>query len=112
MAVFREIRRRARQIAPQALMACLVVYFVYHAVQGERGLLARLRLETELRELKAFSNDLGQERRALEDRVGLLRLDNLDPDMLEERARLLLNYGHGEDLVILSPTIEYEADQN
>ncbi len=111
MAVLREIRRRARQIAPQALMACLVGYFCYHAVQGERGLLARLHLEQELRELRAFNDQLESDRRELEGRVALLRPDNLDPDMLEERARLLLNYGHAEDRVLLSPNIEYETEQ-
>lgn len=110
MAVFRELRRRARQIAPQALMACLVGYFCYHAVQGERGLLARLHLEQELRDLKTFNQELSTERRQLESRVALLRSDHLDPDMLEERARLLLNYGHPEDLVLMFPGIEYEIE--
>lgn len=91
-------------------MACLVGYFCYHAVQGERGLLAHLHLEQELRELEAFNDQLEADRRALEARVAQLRPDNLDPDMLEERARLLLNYGHPEDLVLLSPTIEYATE--
>jgi hypothetical protein len=32
-----------------------------------------------------------------------MRPDHLDPDMLEERARLLLNYGRADDYLILWP---------
>ncbi len=37
----------------------------------------------------------------MENRVRLLEPGSLDPDMLEERARLMLNYGHADDIVIL-----------
>ena len=88
-------------------MACLAGYFCYHVVQGERGLLARLHLEQELRQLKAFNLDLTDQRQELESRVALLRRDRLDLDMLEEQARKLLNYGHPDDLVLIAPSIEY-----
>ena len=32
MPVLQEIRARARQIAPQVLLACLAAYFGYHAL--------------------------------------------------------------------------------
>ena len=41
------------------------------------------------------------ERQSMERRVSLLEPGSLDPDMLEERARLMLNYGHVDDIVIL-----------
>ena len=48
---------------------------------------------------RAAADDLIQERDRLiaerdawEHRVSLLRADNLDPDMLDERARAMLNY--------------------
>jgi len=41
------------------------------------------------------------ERDAIKRRVSLLEPGSLDPDMLEERARLMLNYGHVDDIVIL-----------
>ena len=47
----RDIRRRARQVAPQFLSACVMVYFLYHAIQGDRGFLAWLNLY--LRQIKA-----------------------------------------------------------
>ena len=103
MAVIREIRKRARQVAPQALLACLVAYFLYHAVQGDRGILAWVRLERDLAESRGLQGQLAREREHLDRQVGLLRPDNLDPDLLEERARVLLNYGHAEEVEIVWP---------
>ena len=49
MAVIRELRKRAKLIAPPVLGACLAFYFVYHAVQGDRGLIAWLVLNQQIR---------------------------------------------------------------
>lgn len=101
MAMVREIRRRARQIAPQVVAACLVGYFVFHAVQGERGLLAYLHLQQELAQANAVERELAAQRAELRHRVGLLRPDSLDPDMLEERARRVLNFARPDEVVVL-----------
>ena len=101
MAMLSEIRRRARHIVPQVVLACTLGYFAYHATQGERGLLAWLQLDKELRVAQSEAVVLAGERRQLERRVRLLRPDGLDPDMLEERARALLNYGRDDELIIL-----------
>lgn len=103
MPVLQEIRARARQIAPQVLLACLAAYFGYHALQGDRGVLAWLRLEQELAQAQALDADLAAEERRLTQHIALMRPDHLDPDMLEERARLLLNYGRADDYLILWP---------
>ncbi len=110
MAMLSEIRRRARHIVPQVVLACTLGYFAYHTTQGERGLLAWLHLEKELRVAESEAAVLAAERvggvgaaarRRLEHRVRLLRPDSLDPDMLEERARALLNYGRDDEVIIL-----------
>jgi cell division protein FtsB len=41
------------------------------------------------------------ERKEWEHRVSLLRSDKLDPDLLDERARMMLNYAHPRDLVLM-----------
>jgi len=103
MPVFQEIRARARQVAPQVLLACLAAYFGYHAVQGDRGVLAWLRLDQELAQARALDGELAVEEERLTHHVALMRPDHLDPDMLEEQARLLLNYGRADDYLILWP---------
>ncbi|HEY4775757.1 MAG TPA: septum formation initiator family protein, partial [Xanthobacteraceae bacterium] len=44
---------------------------------------------------------LKQERAEWQHRVNLLKSESIDPDMLDERARALLNYVDPRDVVIL-----------
>ena len=106
MAVVREIRAKARQILPSVLAICVMGYFAYHSVQGERGYRALLRVQQDLAEARFQEARLAAERARLERRVALLRPDGLDPDLLGERARLLLNYGLEGEYVILLPEAE------
>ena len=101
MAVLREIRVKARQILPPVLAVCVMGYFAYHSIQGERGYLALLRVKHELAEARIVEGELWAERARLERHVDLLRPDGLDPDMLGERARFLLNYGLEDEYVVL-----------
>ena len=41
------------------------------------------------------------EREILEGKVRLLSPDSLDPDMLDERARLMLNFGYEDEIVVV-----------
>ena len=101
MALVKEIRIRARQVVPLVLAVCTLAYLTYHAMHGDRGFLAWLILKQDLVAAQQVHDGLLQQRAALEHQVKLLRPDSLDPDMLEERARVLLNYGHSDDRVIL-----------
>jgi len=101
MALLYEIRRRARQVAPQVLFAGTLGYFAFHTVEGDRGLIAWAQLKEELARAQAEQAFVAEERAVLEHRVGLLRKEHLDPDMLDERARLLLNYGRADEFVVL-----------
>ena len=103
MAILTEIRVRARKILPTVLAAALVGYFGYHALHGERGFLAWRELKGDLSAARSVEAQIAEQRLRLERRTALLRTDNLDPDLLEERARVLLGYGHPDDLVVLRP---------
>jgi cell division protein FtsB len=95
-----EFRRRLKPLSLKLLGACLAGYFVYHAVEGERGLLAWLRVHHELSATKETLEASLAERRALERRVGQLNSNSLDPDLLDERVRAMLNFSHPDDVVI------------
>ena len=101
MAILREIRVRGRKILPMVLAASVIGYFGYHALHGERGFLAWRELKGDLVVARSVEAEIAEQRSRLERRTALLRGDNLDPDLLEERARVLLGYGHPNDLVIL-----------
>ena len=82
------------------LGACLAGYFVYHAVQGDRGIVAWMQLNQQIRVAETELEKTDAERQEMEQRVALLSNSSLDLDMLEERARVMLNFAHPDDLVI------------
>ncbi|WP_422366778.1 FtsB family cell division protein [Pelagibius sp.] len=103
MRLVREIKNRARQAAPQAVAACMVAYFAYHAMNGDRGFYAWIMLKQERAQVTATAASLRAQRAELESRAGLLRGEALEPDLLEERAQAILNYGSDRDHVIFLP---------
>jgi cell division protein FtsB len=96
-----EQRRRFRHIVPSILCACVFSYFAYHATQGERGIVAWWQIGNQLQESQATLAQLTAERKSEEHRVALLRPESLDPDMLEERARVMLNFGQADDRLLI-----------
>ena len=84
------------------LGACLAGYFVYHAVQGDRGILAWMQVNQQIKVAQAELTKTDDERDAMEQRVALLSNSSLDLDMLEERARVMLNFADPNDLVIFN----------
>ena len=77
-----------------------MAYFAYHLVEGERGLLAWMRLSQEVRDAKATLASVTAARATLEHRVSLLRADHLDRDLLDERARAILDVIGPNEIVI------------
>jgi len=103
MALADELKRRARDVIGPVLGLSALAYFVYHAVEGERGLFAYFRLTHQIEETRSGLEEVAAERRALERRVSLLRSESLDRDLLEERSRFILNYVRPDEIVIRQP---------
>ncbi|MEE8352529.1 MAG: septum formation initiator family protein [Rhodospirillales bacterium] len=80
---------------------CAVGYFAFHVVHGDRGLIAWWNIKQRVAAAKEAATQTRGERQDMEKRVRLLNPGSLDPDMLEERAMLMLNYGYKDDIVIL-----------
>ncbi|MFY8094436.1 MAG: FtsB family cell division protein [Niveispirillum sp.] len=95
--------RIVRQIVGPVIGVSVVAYFAYHTVHGDRGLVALTHLQSEVARAQSTLDQVRGEREEMERRASLLRPDNLDPDLLEERARDVLNQSHPDDLVILLP---------
>lgn len=79
-----------------------VSYFVYHAHHGARGLETKQELKTQLAELRQELGELRKVKASWEDRVGLMRREELDRDLLDERVRTVLGRTHKNDVVIIS----------
>lgn len=103
MGMLYEIRRRGRHIVGPFLGVCLLLYFAYHAVQGERGLIAWARLSKDIGTTQAALSVSRAEQRLLEGRVALLRAESLDQDMLDEQARRMLNLVRPGEIVVMTP---------
>ena len=69
---------------------------------GTAGLKAKHDIDQQMAELTAELDRLkARARRNGQRRVALLRSDRIDPDMLDERARALLNYAHPSDVTMI-----------
>ena len=100
MSVSLEIRKRARAGAGPILGILVVAYFSYHLIEGDRGLFAYLKLQHAVDKAEAVYLVTESEKQTLEKRVSLLRPENLDIDMLEERSRDVLGLAHPDEIVI------------
>jgi cell division protein FtsB len=83
------------------LAALFIGYFGLNAYTGDHGLKARQSLDHEIADLTHELEFTKAERERWERRVALLKSDRIDPDMLDERARFLLDYADPHDVTIL-----------
>lgn len=99
------VRKRLRSILAAlglyAGAALLIGYFGVNAYTGARGLRANQGLAQQMSTLNAELAALKVERQRWEHRVSLMRSDAIDPDLLDERARAILDYVDPHDLVLL-----------
>lgn len=100
------VRKRARKVLLPLLLyavsAGVVGYFVHHAHTGNRGIEAKQQFKRQAYELSQEFETVKTERQEWERRIALLRTDQIDRDLLEERARVLLGQVHPNDLVIIT----------
>lgn len=101
----RAAKSAIRQAIMPALCACVVAYFAYYAIHGDRGLVAMKQIQGEIAQAEEVLNQLRTEREEMERRAQLLRGDGLDRDMLEERARLMLNFSNPRDVIVKLPKL-------
>jgi len=84
-----------------AIAAALIGYFGVNAYTGNLGLRAREGIDARIGELTAERDRLRAEREHWQHKVSLLKPDSLDPDLIDERARALLNYADPRDSIML-----------
>ncbi|BDG73293.1 FtsB family cell division protein [Roseomonas fluvialis] len=99
----RFIKRVINALALPVIFLTVSGYFVWHAMHGERGLIAR---EQRIADIAAARAELARaeaDRDAIERRVTGLRSDRIDRDQLDERARALLNMAGRDEIVVPYP---------
>ena len=98
-------RKRVRSVLSAfglyVLAALLIGYFGVNAFSGNHGLKAQQDIDQQIGSLSIELDQLKHERAQWERRVALLKSDRLDPDMLDESARLLLDDVEPNELTLM-----------
>jgi cell division protein FtsB len=75
-------------------------YFIWHGVNGQRGLKTGEEYEQKLEQLRLERNLLKLQRLHWESRLALIKGETVDADILDEEARKRLGRAHKNDVVI------------
>jgi cell division protein FtsB len=98
-------RKRLRSVLTAlglyVLAALLIGYFGVNAYSGNRGLKAKQDIDRQMASLSDELHRLQLEQHLWERRIDLLKSDGIDPDMLDERARTLLDDADPDDLILM-----------
>jgi cell division protein FtsB len=100
MAFGREMKRRLRAVIAPVVFLAITVYFCWNAVQGQHGLKAAAAQQAMLKQAQADLVAAQTDHDAWQRRVQALQSDHLDLDMLDERARALLNLANPNDVIV------------
>ena len=99
--MYPSLRRPIAYAGSLVLAGTMIVFFGFHTIAGERGLLARADIDREILAARETLALLDKQNHFLEHRIRLLRSGAVDADMLAETARA--NVGmYGENDVIIS----------
>ena len=77
-------------------------YFVWHALNGERGLNAKVAYKVKIAGLSEEHARLVAVRERMERRIVMLQTDQVDRDILEEESKIVLGRIGKSDLLILT----------
>jgi cell division protein FtsB len=95
------IRSFLAALSLYVLAAAFIGYFGVNAYTGNHGIRAKQTLDQRIADLTQELDATRAERERWEHRVSLLRPDRIDPDMLDERARQLLDFADPRDVTTL-----------
>jgi len=79
----------------------LYAYFSWHYYYGSRNLAVLAQTANKAVEMRAEVQNQIELRRRLESKVALLRPEHIDPDLLDEVARRILDYGSANELIVV-----------
>jgi cell division protein FtsB len=101
MVIRPRIRAFLTALGLYVVAALFIGYFGVNAYTGKNGINARQELDQQIADLASEVERVKAERARWERRVALVKADRIDPDMLDERARQLLNYLDPHEVTIV-----------
>ena len=100
MSFGRGLKRWTRAAVAPTIFLAVTGYFTWNAIQGPHGLKASAAQQLVLKQAQTELASAEAERNGWQRRVRALESDHLDTDMLDERARALLNLAHPNDIIV------------
>ena len=104
MIVLHEMRRRARFLVGPFLGLALTSYFVYHTIEGDRGLRAWRDINQQLHAARDQLATVDTEREAMEHKVNGLNPNHVDPDLLDQQIRQQLDLVSPGEVILMRPS--------
>ncbi|MBE3639726.1 FtsB family cell division protein [Mangrovicoccus algicola] len=103
------MQRSSRPSATFLLYLCIATllscYFAYAAVRGDLGVIERLVIDAQLKDLEAEKAALEQQIAQLSNKTLRMSDDYLDLDLLDEQARSVLGMMRSDELVIRESSV-------
>lgn len=90
-------------VALYCVSGTVAAYFVWHGVNGQRGLKTGEEYEQRLSQLRLERDLLKIQRMQWDSRIALIKGERIDADILDEEVRGSLGRVHRNDVVILLP---------
>lgn len=100
MVIYRRMRATLYPLALYCVSGAIGGYFVWHAVNGERGLKTKDEYEHKIASLRGELEGLKTEHTSWDHRIALLSGREIDRDLLDEETRSLLGRVNRNDLVV------------
>ena len=88
------------------LLLFVLFYLSFHAISGERGLIAWFKANRELAQLQTELEQVKAKNATISKRVALLSGPEIDHDILDEQARRVLGFARDNEVVVLQNNAE------
>lgn len=103
------LTRTARSVTAPGIFLCLIAYALWSSTQGPHGLQAMAVRQGQLTALNKELDRLRADELAWVRNVNELAGPMLDPDMLDERARMQANMVESNDVIVQYPSSKRAA---
>ncbi len=101
MGIIWNIQNKLKSYRVIIFLSVILAYFAFSALNGERSIIRYFYLQKEIASRKVIAAQYEQQKRTLEEKVKHLSNSSLDLDLLEERARIVLNLAADDEFVLL-----------
>ncbi|MDR2782130.1 MAG: septum formation initiator family protein [Holosporaceae bacterium] len=97
------LKKNFQLIVSNIVWISITGYFIFHIFSGARGAVSWAKLSKEVVRFEKELENLKEENEFLENKISLMRSNNLDLDLLEEQAQSVIGFSHENDIIVLLP---------